>query len=100
MALTASREVDHYVDQELRSMPVAASTKVYKGALVGIQQDGYARGLVAGDRFCGVAYEEIDNTSGASGEKQVRVYTLGDFALANWRRGSDRPAQTGVRRGR
>ena len=81
MALTANREVDHYVDQELRSLPVAASTKVYKGAFVGIRQDGYARGLVAGDRFAGIAYEEMDNTDGGSGTRSVRVYTLGDFAL-------------------
>ena len=81
MALTANREVDHYVDQELRTVPVAMGVKVYKGALVGIRQDGYARGLVAGDRFCGIAYEECDNTGGASGEVDVRVYTLGDFAL-------------------
>ena len=53
MALTANREVDHYIDQELRSIPVLASTKIFKGALVGIGQDGYARGLVAGDKFVG-----------------------------------------------
>ncbi len=81
MALTANREVDHYVDQELRSLPAAASTKVYKGALVGIGPDGYARGLVAGDRFGGIAYEEKDNTDGGSGSRTVRVYTMGDFAL-------------------
>lgn len=82
MALTANREVDHYVDQELRSFPVAASVHVYKGAFVGLQQQGYARPLQAGDRFCGIAYEELDNSSGASGELEVRVYTVGDFALA------------------
>jgi hypothetical protein len=36
---------------------------------------------VAGDRFCGIAYEECDNSAGAHGDRQVRVYTLGDFAL-------------------
>ena len=82
MALTANREVDHYVDQELRSLPAAAYVKIYKGALVGVRHDGYARGLVAGDRFAGIAYEELDNTDGGSGSKSVRVYTLGDFALA------------------
>ena len=82
MALTANREVDHYVDQELRSLPLAAYTKVFKGAFVGIGHDGYARGLVAGDRFAGIAYEEVDNTGGGSGTKSVRVYTAGDFALS------------------
>jgi hypothetical protein len=81
MVLTANREVDHYVDQELRSFPMAASTKMYKGAFVGLQQDGYVRGLVAGDRFCGIAYEELDNTGGGSGEREIRAMTVGDFAL-------------------
>lgn len=81
MALTVSREVDHYVDQEIRTLPVKAATKVFKGALVGLDTGGNARGLVAGDRFQGVAYEEIDNT-GAAGAKNVRVYTLGDFGHA------------------
>jgi hypothetical protein len=58
------------------------STHIYKGALVGISQSGYARGLVAGDRFGGIAYEECDNTGGGAGNRQVRVYTMGDFALS------------------
>lgn len=29
-ALTASREVDHFVDQELRSFKVAAAKKIFK----------------------------------------------------------------------
>ena len=82
MALTANREVDHYIDQELRSFALAASTRVYKGALVGLKSDGHARGLVAGDVFVGVAYEDIDNTSGSDADKSVRVYTLGDFGHA------------------
>jgi hypothetical protein len=84
MALTANREVDRYVDQELRTVPVKANTRIYKGALVGLTS-GYARGLVAGDAFAGIAYEEMDNTGGADGAVSVRVFTLGDFdhALAS-----------------
>ena len=81
MALTANREVDRYVDQELRSVPVKGGVKIYKGALVGLT-GGYARGLVAGDAFAGIAYEEIDNTSGSDGVVSVRVFTLGDFEHA------------------
>ncbi len=81
MALTANREVDHYIDQELRSFQVAAATNIYKGALVGLTSGGYARPLTAGDAFVGVAYEATDNLTGASGEISVRVYTLGDFGL-------------------
>lgn len=77
-ALTANREVDRYVDQELRALPVKASTHIYKGAFVGLAS-GFARGLNAGDSFAGVAYEEADNSSGADGAISVRVYTEGDF---------------------
>ncbi len=82
MALTANRNVDHYIDQQLRTFAVAGSTHVYKGALVGLKADGYVRGLVAGDPFIGIAYEEIDNSSGSDGDKSVRVYTQGDFGHA------------------
>lgn len=82
MALTANRNVDHYVDQELRSFAVAASAHVYKGALVGLNASGYVRALSAGDAFVGVAYEEADNGGGTDGAISVRVYTVGDFAHA------------------
>lgn len=82
MALSANREVDHYIDQEIRTLQVAASQHVYKGALIGLTTGGYARPLSAGDAFAGIAYEEIDNTSGSDGDKSVRLYTLGDFGLS------------------
>ena len=81
MALTANRDVDHYIDQELRSFQVAASEHIYKGAFVGLASTGYAQALTAGDPFVGIAYEESDNSSGANGAVSVRVYTLGDFGL-------------------
>lgn len=79
MPLTANRDVDHYIDQELRSFQVAAAAHIFKGAFVGLTTGGYARPLVAGDAFVGIAYEEIDNTAGADGDLSVRTYTLGDF---------------------
>jgi len=79
MALSANREVDRYVDQELRSLPVKGSAHIYKGFLVGLS-GGYARPLSAGDPFAGIAYEELNNT-GSDGAKSVRVFTLGDFEL-------------------
>jgi len=82
MALTKNRDVDHYIDQELRSFQVAATAHVFKGSLVGVTTAGYARPLVAGDLFVGIAYEEMDNAAGADGDEAVRVYTLGDFGHA------------------
>jgi len=82
MPLTANRELSRYVDQELRSFPVAAAGQVFKGALVGLDRaTGHVRNLAAGDLFAGIAYEATDNSTGAGGERNVRVYTLGDFIL-------------------
>jgi hypothetical protein len=80
MALTGNRELDRYVDQELRRYAVAAGAHVYKGGFVGLNASGYARGLVAGDRCVGIAYEEADNSGGADAGVYVRVFTLGDFS--------------------
>lgn len=81
MTLTANRDVDHYIDQELRSYLVAPGTHIYKGALVGLSSDdGDARPLVPGDLFIGIAHKEIDNT-GCDGWYGVQVYTLGDFGF-------------------
>lgn len=78
MPLTANRDLCRYVDQELRTFPVRAGVRVYKGALLG-WNGGYVRPLVAGDSFAGIAYEEMHNASGADGERSVRVFTTGDF---------------------
>lgn len=78
MALTRNRELDRYVDQELRTLPVGAAKHIYKGALVGIS-GGYAQPLSAGDAFAGIAYEEADNSDGAAGAETIRLYTQGDF---------------------
>ncbi len=82
MALTANRELNRYVDQELRSYPVAATEHIYKGTFVGVERStGNVHSLKAGDLFAGIAYEEIDNTSGAAGDLSVRAYTHGDSVL-------------------
>ena len=82
MALAANREVDRYVDQELRSYLVAADTHVFRGGFVGLDASGYAQALTAGDPCVGLAYEECDNTGGSDGDKRIRVYTQGDFLHA------------------
>jgi hypothetical protein len=63
MALTADRNVQFYTSQELLELPVKDNARIYKGALVGRDRStGYARPLVAGDDFLGVAYARADNT--------------------------------------
>jgi hypothetical protein len=82
MALSANRELDRYVDQELRALPIKASTSIHKGALLGIDSaTGCVRGLVAGDAFAGVAYEEMDNDTVTDGAVKVRAYMVGDFEV-------------------
>ena len=81
MALSASRQVDRFVDQELRTFRLKVSTKLFRGAIVGVSA-GFARGLIAGDVFAGIAYEEMDNSAGADGARVARVYTISDVVHA------------------
>jgi len=69
MALSGNRELQFYTSRELIDLPVEDNVNIYKGALVGLNAStGYARPLVAGDVFAGVAYSQADNTiSGHSG---------------------------------
>lgn len=71
-------------DGDLRSYLVAASVKIYKGAIVVIDSAGYARparnnatDLV----IAGIAEEQTDNTSGAAGALRVRVRSNCHFLL-------------------
>lgn len=81
-ALSANRNVDRMADQELREYPVGAAEHIYRMGFVGVDPAGYAKAFVPGDVFVGVAYEESDNSAGAAGAKDVRVYVMGDFCLA------------------
>lgn len=63
MALTANRDVQFYPSRELIEIGVDANAKIFKGALVGRNRaTGYARPLVAGDEYLGLAYRLADNT--------------------------------------
>lgn len=61
--------------------PVKANTRVWKGALVCVDNTGYL--VPASDtanlRFVGVAFESVDNTGGANGAKRCRVVKRGTF---------------------
>ena len=81
MALTKNRKNNRYVNQELRTWPMKGGSYVYEGAFMGLD-GGYARPLVAGDMFAGIAYEKADNSSGGKGDAAVRVFTMGDFEVS------------------
>ena len=54
-------------------IPVIAADIIYTGAAVGENGAGYARPLVAGDRFLGFAKEQADNATGAAGAVSITV---------------------------
>jgi hypothetical protein len=61
---------------------LAASTKVFAGALVNLAASGgWAKNATdtASEKLVGVADKTADNTSGANGAKKVRVYKTGVF---------------------
>ena len=61
--------------------PVAASVKIYAGSLVCADANGFATPAAdtSGLRFAGVALEQVDNSAGADGAKNVRVRRHGVF---------------------
>ena len=79
MVLAADRLTDRLLgrSESRRSFPVAASTQLYKGALVALDASG---DLVPGATATtltavGVALENVDNTSGAAGDLRCEVST-------------------------
>ncbi len=63
---------------------VAGGATVYKGAMVGLDADGFAvpAADAAGMLFVGYAYEKADNADGADGDLSVRVWKDGSFLAA------------------
>ena len=51
--------------------PVAASTLIYQGSIVGLNASGYARPFVIGDKFAGITLEGRNNSSGSNGDLNV-----------------------------
>ncbi|MCK9327153.1 MAG: DUF2190 family protein [Bacteroidales bacterium] len=81
-AVTADIDTDSQPG-ELVAYPVAASTKIYKGTMVKLSS-GYAASMTkaASLVFVGIAIEGVDNSSGAAGDKYVRVARKGIHELA------------------
>src|SRR6266496_3795555 len=70
---------DKAIKKELglqNELPVKASTKIYQGSAVGLSS-GYARPLVAGDLFVGFAEKQADNSAGANGAINVKLFDEG-----------------------
>lgn len=81
MTTLAADKVRAYQLGELEEYPVVAADIIYQGAAVGENGSGYARPLVAGDRFLGFADARVDNSAGSAGDKRVVVKTRGRAQL-------------------
>jgi predicted RecA/RadA family phage recombinase len=82
-ALTADRDTPKRDGQEY-SFPVAASTKIYQGAIVALNSSGYAtKGATATTLAAvGVAVERADNSAGSAGDINVKI-RRGVFKFGN-----------------
>lgn len=80
MAVTALRK--YGPDLTYSMVPVLTNTTIGRGAAIGLDTNGFARELVAGDEFAGFAEEDIDTTGLASGDRRIRVVDSGTVQLA------------------
>ena len=71
---------DERQNGELVSLKLAA-VKVWKGALLTFNSAGYADVGDADEPFAGVAAETVDNSGGAAGDLEVRVWREGIVTL-------------------
>lgn len=74
MALSADTVMKRVVSEKTEH-PIAAATTIYEGGMLGDNGSGYARELVAGDRFLGHAVEHVDNSAGSAGDRTIEHLT-------------------------
>lgn len=86
-ALTDVREVKRK-DGQYQNYKAGAAKKIYKGALTvnaaSGAGNGYAEPLTdaANKNYIGVSVDTVDNSSGANGAKEGRVFKTGTFEFA------------------
>lgn len=81
MALSANTERTFKAETYENTLPVAASTTIYKGSAVG-SSSGYAAPLSGADTFQGFALAKADNGSGSAGDINVTVRKTGTIRAA------------------
>lgn len=83
-ALTADRNTQHK-DGELVGVPVAANAKIFAGAIVVANANGYAApgSTALSLTYLGRAEEFVDNTGGANGAKTINVRRKKAFKYGN-----------------
>jgi hypothetical protein len=80
-AATADRETQRQ-DGKVKAHKMAAS-RVFKGTLVMVNATGFVQAGTdaANTKFAGMAYETKDNTTGAPGDRSLRVEKTGEFLV-------------------
>lgn len=68
-----------FIDSDFKDLQVAASAAIYEGSAIGLSS-GYARQLVAGDKFQGFAATNVASQASA-GDARVRVRTRGQVVV-------------------
>lgn len=81
MTTLTANKLREYQLGDTEEYPVIATDIIYQGAVVGENGSGYARPLVAGDRFLGFSEAKADNSAGAAGAVTVNVKTRGRIQL-------------------
>lgn len=83
-ALAADRTTPKRIAQRL-SLPVAASSLIYAGALVCVNSSGFAvKGSTSTTlKAAGVAQQRVDNSAGADGALRIEVDRAGAHLFAN-----------------
>lgn len=82
MTTLASDAMRDYELGDINELPVIASDIIYAGSAIGDNGSGYARPLVAGDKFKGFADKKADNSSGAAGDVNVKAKAKGRIKLS------------------
>lgn len=80
--LTANKEV---IEKHRRLLSgKMAAEKIFKGALVKINAAGYIakQAAEANAHNGGIAYEQVDNSAGSAGDKEIKVLREGIFKLS------------------
>lgn len=81
MTTLAADKLRDYELGDINEHPVVAADIIYEGAVVGLDSSGDARPLASGDEFAGLCTRNVDNSSGAAGDKRVKVKAHGLIVL-------------------
>ncbi len=84
-AIKTEKNVVEKNNDLILSAPMAAATKIYKGAMVKLNAAGYAAPMAAepNAEFAGIAVFTQDNTAGAAGDLEIQFWTEGVYQLTS-----------------